>query len=139
MSNLKEKVDFVNSLYGLMLEANLSRSDEEVLHGIDVKADPYLNQALTFIRQLNTKAKAQVNRSRFSNAQQMVEELISKAGNNLDAFFNGLVSEPENKEILAFFRNFQSLSDADKQAMLRDTKILEIISKAKKGLDSSAD
>lgn len=139
MSNLKEKIDFVNGLYGLMLEANLNRSDDEIMHGIDIKADPYLDQSLSFIRQLNTKAKAQLNKSRFNYAQQMLAELLNKTGDNLEDFLKGILSEPENKEMLAFFSNFQSLSETDKKAMLLDNKILEIISKAKNELDSSAE
>jgi hypothetical protein len=136
MSNLKEKIDFVNRLYGLIIEASKNQAEEEVLAEIDIKNDSYINQSLAFIRKLNTQASAELNKSRFTQAQKTLEELITSTGDNIEAFFKGLLSEPENKEMLAFFSNYKSMSDADKKAMLLDNKILEIISKAKKKSES---
>lgn len=133
--NAKEKIDFVNRLYGLIIEANMHRSDEEVVPEINLTNDVYYSNGLALVRQLNTKAKAHLNKSRFSQAQQLLNELLSKTGDNLESFFKGLTSEPESEKILALFKNYQSLSDADKQAMLLDNKVLELISKAKKNID----
>jgi hypothetical protein len=56
MSNLKQKIDFVNGLYGLIIEANLKRPDEEVLSEINVDQDEYITQSQALIKRLNTKA-----------------------------------------------------------------------------------
>lgn len=133
--NAKEKIDFVNRIYGLIIEANMHRPDEEVLPEISATTDEYYSNGLALVRQLNTKAKAHLNKSRFSQAQNLLDELLSASGSDLESFFKDLVSEPENDKILALFKNYQSLSEEDKKAMLLDNKILEIISKAKKNLE----
>lgn len=133
--NAKEKIDFVNRIYGLIIEANMHRPDEEVMPEVNT-SDLYYVNGLTLVRQLNTKAKAQLNKNRFTQAQELLNELLQKAGSNLESFFRGLSSEPENEKVLAFFRNYQSLSETDKKAMLMDNKVLELMSKAKKNLDS---
>lgn len=134
--NAKEKIDFVNRIYGLIIEANMHQPDEEVLPEINPTTDVYYTNGLALVRQLNTKAKAQLNKNRFTQAQELLNELLQKAGSNLESFFRGMSSEPENEKILAFFRNYQSLSETDKKAMLMDNKVLELMSKAKKNLDS---
>ena len=128
--NAKEKIDFVNRIYGLIIEANMHRPDEEVMSEVNA-TDLYFANGLALVRQLNTKAKAQLNKNRYTHAQELLNELLQKAGSNLESFFRGLSSEPENEKILAFFRNYQSLSETDKKAMLMDNKVLELMSKAK--------
>lgn len=134
--NAKEKIDFVNHIYGLIIEANMHRPDEEVLPEINSTTDVYYSNGMALVRQLNTKAKAQLNKNRFTQAQELLNELFQNAGSNIESFFKGMSSEPENEKILAFFRNYQSLSEAEKKAMLMDNKVLELISKAKKNLES---
>jgi len=134
--NAKEKIDFVNHIYGLIIEANMYRADEEVIPEINSTTDVYFSDGLAMVRQLNTKAKAFLNKNRFSQAQELLNEFLNKTGDNLEMLFKGLVSEHENEKILALFKNYQSLSEDDKKAMLLDNKILEIISKAKKDLDT---
>ncbi len=84
MSNLKQKIDFVNGLYGLIIEANLKRSDEEVLSEINVDQDQFLSESHALIKRLNTKATAQLNKSRLDSAKLVLEELMGKAGSNLE-------------------------------------------------------
>ncbi len=133
--NAKEKIAFVNRIYGLMIEANIHRQEEEVLLEVD-SSEMYYSNGLALVKQLNTKAKAQLNKNRFNQVQDLLDELLQKAGNNIESIFQVLSSGPENEKILAFFRNYQSLSETDKKAMLIDNKVLELMSKAKKNLDS---
>lgn len=132
----KEKIDFVNRIYGLIIEANIYKTDDDLLAEVDVTNDQYFAKNIDHIRQLNTKASAELNRNRFAEAQMVLEELLHKAGKGIDEFLRGLVSEKENEKLIALFKNFESLSDTDKKAMILDNKILEIINKAKNNLDS---
>lgn len=121
--------DILNNLYEVLIEANLlneQTADEAVQEN-----DPEIAKALLLIRRMNVKAKAELNRVKYSKAKELMEEFLAGIGNNFDEVLSKLKLQPENQPIIAFWRNYQNMTESDKASMLLDQKMLEFIGKAK--------
>ena len=121
----------VDKLYEIILEANLNKPDEEVLEEIQKYNDPDVDKYLNKIRFYRTKTKALVNRNRFYKAGEELLNLINSYGDRLKELFSG----EDYDLLLRFHRNYKGSTDKDKQSMLEDKKLLELLRKVKNNLD----
>jgi uncharacterized tellurite resistance protein B-like protein len=127
--------DILNNLYEVLIEANL-RNEQTADEAVQ-ENDPEIAKALLLIRRMNVKAKAELNRVKYSKAKELMEEFLAGIGNNIDEVLSKLKQQPENEPIIAFWRNYQNMTESDKASMLLDQKMLEFIGKAKDILKSN--
>ena len=66
----------LSNLYGLMMEINLHRADEDILDELKNNPDPQIEKHLTNIRRLTTKYKAYAYKLQFQKVPIMSISLI---------------------------------------------------------------
>lgn len=126
---MKTYTSILNNLYEVLIEANLQTPIEDI--ELESVNDVEIVNALQFIRKLNVKAKAELNSRSYTKAKELMENFISSFENRIEEVIAKLEGEPENEAAIAYFRNYQKLSESDKSSMLMDVKMLDFISKAK--------
>lgn len=124
-----QNLTIINRLNDLFEEAIANTPSEDLFLEEDVTSDPAFNNNLKFIRKLNTIAKSNLKKKFWENAKEEISKLIKEVGKS--SLLASLLGEPEYKEVNAFFSKFQNVSDQDKESMLLDTKMLELIRKLK--------
>lgn len=113
----------LSNLYGLMMEINLHRTDEEVLDELRQRPDASIEAHLSRIKQLSTKLKAAENRSRFKTALDQIKLLKEKGINELKQ----LIQPSEEAELIPLFHKFQELTEKDAEAILEDKALLQLM------------
>lgn len=127
-SNAKQ---VLSNLYGLMMEINFHRQDQEVLEELQQKPDPQLDKHLLKIRQLSTKVRAQQNKYYFQQALDQLKKLKEKGLDELKK----LISPEQQVQIIPLFRKFEELTKDDEAAILEDQELLYLIELLKNKID----
>jgi hypothetical protein len=130
--NSKNAKQILSDLYGLMMEINYHRSDQEVLNELQECPDPTLDKYLIQIKQMKAKLRALENESRFQKAIDYLNSLKSKG---LDEIKKSLSLE-EQTTLIPLFRKFENLTMEDENDILEDSELLLCIEKLKEKLDS---
>lgn len=130
--NSKNAKQILSDLYGLMMEINYHRSDQEVLNELQVDPDPSLDKYLIRIKQMKAKLRALENESRFQKAIKYFESLKSKG---IDEIKKSLSLEDQTT-LIPLFRKFENLTDEDEKDILEDSELLHYIEILKEKLDS---
>src|ERR1700744_5130571 len=102
MATLNAK-QVLSNLYGLMMEINYHRPDEEVQAELQEKPDAQIEKHLIKIRQLKTKLKAQENSDRFQRAIDQIRLLKEKGLDELKK----LITPQEQAQLVPLFRKFE--------------------------------
>jgi hypothetical protein len=84
-TNSKQILD---NLYGLMMEINYCREDEDIIGEYSEKPDPQINNHLIKIRQLSAKLKAEANKARYANAVEQIKKLKERGIDEFKKLFN---------------------------------------------------
>lgn len=124
----------LSNLYGLMMEINLHRTDEDVLNELNERPDPQIEKHLLRVKQLATKLKAETNRARFQAAVDQLRTLKEKGIEELKKF----IRPSEQAEFVPLFRKFEELTEKDEQAILEDQDLLRLMKILKDKLDDNA-
>ncbi|OOQ57417.1 hypothetical protein [Mucilaginibacter pedocola] len=122
----------LSNLYGLMMEINYHRPDEEVLEDLK-SSEPQLEKHLLKIKQLSAKIKANQNKSRFENAVEMLRKLKEKGIEELEKLLPPL----EQSKLIPLFNRFQELTKQDEANILADQELLQLIELIKDKIDDS--
>lgn len=112
----------LNNMYGLMMEINFHRSDEDVLAETDPN-DPFIQKHLQKIRQLSAKYAAIANQGKFEKLKTEVQRLKQLG---LEEIKRVLTSQ-EQIQLQPMFRKFEELTEADGQSILEDQELLQMI------------
>lgn len=134
MATLNAK-QVLSDLYGLMMEINYHRPDEEVKEELQQKPDAQLNMHLVKIKQLNAKLKAQANQERFKKAVDQIKVLKEKGLEELKR----LISPQEQAQLVPLFRKFEELTEKDEAAIAEDQELLHLIEILKNKLDEDSE
>lgn len=113
----------LSNLYGLMMEINLHRTDEEVLAELQINPDPQIEKHLLKIKQLNAKLRAEANKVRFQKAIEQLKLLKQKG---LDEI-RKLMQPQEQAQLMPLFRKFEELTSEDETAILEDQELLHFM------------
>ncbi len=124
MNTFNEKKEFIDNFFLFLIELNLNRTDEEVLANLN---SPVIERNLKYIKKKNLKAKAQLNKSRFQQAQELLNSLKKEQGEKLLENIKGALEKKEQLQLDALYRKFQDLTSDDIKAMLEDEKLIEIM------------
>ena len=123
----------LSNLYGLMMEINFYRLDEDVLSELAANPDPEINEHLLKVKQLNAKLKAQKNNEIFKNA---IEQLRLLKEKGLDEF-KKLFSKEDQEQYVRLYRKFEELTKEDEALLLQDQELLIMLEKLKSKIDGN--
>lgn len=113
----------LNNLYGLMLEINYNREEEEILSELVETQDLQINNHLIKIKQLTAKLKAESSKVRYQRA---LEQLAKFKEKGIDSF-KKLFSAEEQLTLVPMFNKFTELSKSDEEAILEDQEMLFLL------------
>ncbi|WP_270087085.1 hypothetical protein [Sphingobacterium sp. SYP-B4668] len=133
--NSKNAKQILSDLYGLMMEINYHRSDQEVLNELQESHDPTLDKYLIQIKQMKARLRALENESRFQKA---IEYFKSLKGKGIDEIKKSLSLEDQTT-LIPLFRKFENLTQEDEKDILEDSDLLYYIEILKEKLDSDED
>jgi len=134
MATLNAK-QVLSDLYGLMMEINYHRPDEEVLEELQQKPDAQLEKHLVKIRQISAKLKAQANKERFQKAIDQIRIMKEKGLDEL----RKLINPQEQAQLVPLFRKFEELTEKDETAIVEDQELLHLIEVLKNKLDENSE
>lgn len=123
----------LNNLYGLMMEINYYRADEDVLADYAEKPDAQINNHLIKIRQVSAKLKAEANKAKYANAVEQIAKLKERGIEEFKKLFN----PTEQAQLFPMFNRFTELSKNDEAAILEDQEMLHFLELLKDRIDDS--
>ncbi|MCX2584352.1 hypothetical protein [Pedobacter sp. MR22-3] len=123
----------LNNLYGLMLEINYHREDQEILLELEQKPDLQINNHLVKIRQLTAKLKAEATKARYADALDQLKKLKEQGIEE----FKKMFSINEQANLIPMFNKFTELSKKDEEAILEDQEMLQFMSILKERTDET--
>lgn len=129
-NSFNEKKQILIHFYNLLIESNIHIPDQEVLEELKQNPDPEVEESLQLIRKHKFKANIKTKKNKFNQAVEKLEKLVS---GNINELIESLKSKPENEQLVALFRKYEELSEADKAKMLEDKHLLSLL----KELDSN--
>jgi hypothetical protein len=124
----------LSDLYGLMMEINFHREDEEVLQELEENPDTQIEQHLLRIKQIQTKLRAEANRRRFVKAKEQFALLKKKGIEEIQR----RISPQERIEYAPLFRKFEELTKEDEEAILEDQELLKLLEILNKQIDNDS-
>ena len=132
MSDLSAK-QILSNLYGLMMEMNYHRPEEEVAVELQLNPNRQHEKHLLRIRQITAKLKSQQNQSKFEQAIHFLKELKEKGEEEL----RKLIGSQNEAQLIPLFRKFEEITKEDQAAILEDQEFLHFIEVMKNKLDEN--
>ena len=124
----------MSNFYGVLMEINFHKSDEEFLAEIQEKPDPKIDEHLLKIKQLSARLKAEATKARFKKAIEQIRVLKQKSMGELKR----LIQPEEQAQLMPLFRKFEELSKEDETEICQDQELLLFIETLKDKLDDNS-
>jgi hypothetical protein len=131
VTNPKESL---NNLYGLMMEINYHRAEEDIQDELQNNPDPFVEKHLKLVKQLSTKLRAVANKRKYTEALDQLKLLKEKGLEELKK----LLSFQDQVELQPLFRKFEGLTPDDEASILEDQEVLKLMEILKNRLDENA-
>ncbi len=126
--------EILNNLYGLMMEINFHKADDDVLADLQQHGDQQIDKHLIKVKQLSAKLKAEENKLRFQKAIEQITLLKKKGIDELKK----LLAPHEQVQLVPLFRKLEELTEEDKSAILEDQELLHLMEILKDKLDDKS-
>ncbi len=123
----------LSNLYGLMMEINYHREDEDVAQELQENPDTQIEMHLIRIKQITAKLKAEANQQRFAQAKEKLRQLKESGLEGLKQ----LITPEEKIQFAPLFRKFEELNKEDEESILEDQELLKMLEILKKRIDDS--
>jgi hypothetical protein len=127
----KTNSQILDHLYGLLIEMNFHRPDEDILNELDYKNDPFIQKHLQRIKLKTAKSHAKQNKNQYSVILQEIKRLKEIGFDKIKT----LLTPQEEPQMLLLFRRFEELSEKDEASLAEDQELLGLISALKEKLD----
>lgn len=124
----------LSNLYGLMMEINFHREDEEVWRELQENPDPQIEKHLLRIKQIMAKMKAEANRIRFVKAKEQLALLKQKGIEEIQR----LINPQERAQYAPLFRKFEELTKEDEDDIMEDQELLKLLEILNKQIDNGS-
>lgn len=132
MNNPQAK-QIINNLYDLLLEANINRSNEDVLEEVNSVSDSFVEYQVSRFKRTMAKYQAISQKNKFAEIQLQFNQLLEIGIDKLAALF-----QPEEKlQYQRCFNKFKELTKADEQSILQDSELLLFIKKMKEKIEDN--
>lgn len=123
----------LSNLYGLMMEINFHRADEDILSELNSNPDKTIDGHLLNIKRLRSKLKAQASKEKFQLALEQLTLLKQKGIGELQK----LLDPQAQQQLVPLFRKFEGLTKEDEQSILEDQELLRMLELLKDKLDET--
>jgi hypothetical protein len=124
----------LSDLYGLMMEINFHREDEEVFNELQENPDPQIEDHIVRIKQITAKMKAEANRIRFVRVKEQLALFKQKGIEEIQQ----LITPQEKVKYAPLFRKFEELTKEDEEAIMEDQELLKLLEILNKRIDNDS-
>jgi hypothetical protein len=124
----------LSDLYGLMMEINFHREDDEVFIELQKNPDPQIEKHIVRIKQITAKIKAEANRIRFVRAKEHLALLKQKGIEEIQR----LITPQERVKYAPLFRKFEELTKEDEDSIMEDQELLTLLEILNKQIDNDS-
>lgn len=124
----------LSDLYGLMMEINFHREDEEVFNELQENPDPQIEDHRVRIKQITAKMKAEANRIRFVRVKEQLALFKQKGIEEIQQ----LITPQERVKYAPLFRKFEELTKEDEEAIMEDQELLKLLEILNKRIDNDS-
>ena len=128
--NAKETL---NHLYGLMMDINFHRSDEEVWEELEKRPSARIEKHIAKIKQISAKLRAEATRQKYNMALEQIRQFKERGLDDLKK----LLGPQEQLQLQPLFRKFEELTAEDEAAILEDQELLQLMALLKDKLDNN--
>lgn len=126
----KEKYILLDNLFNLYIDTKYDKEDEALLKEEGINIDAIVHKNMMLFRQLRTKAKAELNVAKYNRVKEFLlnlKEGISSGAEKYKQIAEEIFSKPKFAELQPMFRNLKEISEKDKQAIMIDSKLLDML------------
>lgn len=131
----KSNAEILNHFYGLLIEMNFHRAEEDVFSEKDYHDDPFIQKHLRQIKLLSAKYKALHTKSQYAAILVEIKRLKDIGIEELKNFLN----PQEAIQLQPLFRKFEELSENDEASIADDQEMLQLIAALKDKLAKPGD
>jgi len=124
----------LSDLYGLMMEINFHREDDEVFIELQKNPDPQIEKHIVRIKQITAKIKAEANRIQFVRAKEHLALLKQKGIEEIQR----LITPQERVKYAPLFRKFEELTKEDEDSIMEDQELLKLLEILNKQIDNDS-
>lgn len=127
--------EIIKRLNELFEESIIELPDEEILEYVEKNPNPAFDKHLAYIKKLRTKALADKQKNISTKAKELLQNFMSELGDS--TLLNSLLTQPKYQQLIpSLFSKFEGISEGDKESMLKDKKLMELIQKLKKDIEN---
>lgn len=130
----KTNGDILNHLYGLLLELNFHRPEEDVFSDEAYKEDPFIAKHLRQIRLRTAKYKALLHQNTYSAVLAEFRRLKEIGFEEIKK----LLKPQETLQLQPLFSKFEQLSEKDEESIAEDQEFLQLINVLKDKLNKES-
>jgi hypothetical protein len=130
-NNEINKYLLLDDLFNVFSEASYEKEDEEILEQSGINVEEIVAKNMMLFRQLKTQAKAELNRAKHNR----VLDFLTKVKEGIDSkqekylrIADEIMAKPNFEALQPMFRNLHEVSPQDKQSILMDAKLLDLLS-----------
>lgn len=126
-----EKYVLLDNLFNLFLDDDYRPEDDELFKEWGVDIDHIVQKNMDLFRQLRTRTKAELNEIKHKRVYDFLAKLktgLKSESGNYIKIAEEIISEPRFSELQILFRNLEEISDKDKESVIMDSKLLELLS-----------
>lgn len=132
MNNMRnnEKYILLDNLFNLYLDSKVQDEDVDFLKTEKVDVNQIVNKNLMLFKQLRVQAKAELNDSKHRRVFDFISEFRNGLESNLIEYrqmADEIFSQPKFAELQPMFRNLSKVSETDKNSILLDSKLLDLL------------
>jgi len=130
MENIKKYI-LIDDLFNLFLDVKYESEDEDVFGTGSEDVEKIVNKNLMLFRKLRTQTKAELNRVKHERVLDFLSKLREGIKSNVEEYrtlADEILSKPKFAKLQTMFRNYDTLSEQDKQSILFDVELLDMLS-----------
>jgi|ERR1035437_4055174 hypothetical protein len=125
----------LHHFYGLLIEMNFHRPEEDVFPEKNYQEDPFIQKHLRQIKLASAKYKAELNKDRYSELLTEIKRLKEIGFDEIKK----LLAPREAIQLQPLFRKFEELSKDDEASIAEDKELLQLMTALKEKLDKQTD
>ncbi len=120
----------LDNLFNLFLDSNSIDDEDELFEEWKIDIESIVEKNLLLFRQLKTHAKAELTQIKYKRVQEFLTKLkegLTSKKSGYQEFADDIMTNPTFSELVPLFKNLNKLSNKDKESLLLDAKILDVL------------
>jgi len=130
----KSNAEIINHFFGLLIEMNFHRAEEDIFIDKEYNKDPLIQKHLRQIKLRSAKYKALTNQSRYNKIIAEISRLKEIGFDEIKKIIN----PQEALQLQLLFRKFEELSKKDEASIAEDQELLQLITALKEKVDKNS-